>query len=490
MKRSLLLLISLIVICVPRQSMPAQSLADDPHLGTLLQQFKTYSGAELVFQRDDLPEGRYHDVLKPLGVDEKRRAAEICVAEARMYPPNYFREVGLETVGVFAACASLTTTDRSRPFDRQLGGYRYFGVYNGTNAIAAAMYSEGQLALTFHHEIFHHVDSTVDGITESWQLSSDDAVYQGAISGLNPYTAQPIAGGDLEALRDRCAGFTLKDTVSEYAAKNSREDQAETARHVMSMLPDSLVQAIENPSLAGSQRILHVLSEYERSVPDGPGFDWFVDVALGRAIHDRPPEIIDALIAQLRSYATAGSSGFAGVDGNVRGARAALKAIVRINPAEVTDDQAAELVRLATRITGAILRQRIRPDNATRRFDVWGQEDADGVNHTLRHDLVQFEKDAKRLNLIASIHQRESRASADDVTCAQLKNLRLIARYFVFIRSNWSVTPGTRRVFDSTRSALLASLPALDTNVTAKLQSRELPELAWRITAEGRPNLQ
>ena len=100
-----------------------------------------------------------------------------------MYPPGFFGEVGLKTVGVFDACASKTTSDRSRPYDRQLGGYRFFGVYNGADAIAAAFYSEGQLQLTFHHEIFHHVDSTVDGDTAAWQLSSDDAFYLAAISG-------------------------------------------------------------------------------------------------------------------------------------------------------------------------------------------------------------------------------------------------------------------------------------------------------------------
>ena len=76
--------------------------------------------------------------------------------------------------------------------------------------------------------------------------------------------------------------FTLIDAVSQYAEKNSREDQAETARHLMTWLPNSLVQAVEQPELAGSQRIIHVIQEFERSVPDGPGFQWFVDVALRR----------------------------------------------------------------------------------------------------------------------------------------------------------------------------------------------------------------
>ena len=352
-------------------------------------------------------------MLKPLSESRKAIAAAICLEEARMYPPGFFGEVGLKTVGVFAACASRSTSDRSRPYDDQLGGYRYFGVYNGTDAVAAAFYSEGQLALTFHHEIFHHVDSTVDGETDSWQLSSDDAFYHYAISGLKPYAAPPIAGEDLAALRGRCIGFTLQDAVSAYAAKNSREDQAETARHLMSMLANSLVQAIDQPELAGSQRILHVLREYELSVPDGPGFDWFVDVALRRARRDAKPESVDQLLVRLKAYAEGGLSGYAGVANDPRGARAALRAVIRVKPASLIPQQRAEIVRLATEITAALLSQRIHPDGLQQRFDIWGQEDADGVNLTLRHDVAQFGSDAKRLNLIVTIHQEEPDASAD-----------------------------------------------------------------------------
>ena len=212
MKRSFLLMV-FAVLANGQVRFAEQAVAAEPNMKTLLRKFKEYSGAELVFHREDLPEGRYHDVLKPLDDSRRAIAAAICVEEARMYPPGFFGEVGLKTVGLFAACASKTTSDRSRPYDNQLGGYRYFGVYNGTDAVAAAFYTEGQLSLTFHHEIFHHVDSTVDGETASWQLSSDDSFYQSAISGLRPYTAPPIAGDDLAALRDRCIGYTLRDAV-------------------------------------------------------------------------------------------------------------------------------------------------------------------------------------------------------------------------------------------------------------------------------------
>ncbi len=450
--------------CVAEESENPELVSEKtPSLESLLREFRDYSGAELVFHRDDLPEGRYHDVLKPLPDSRKSTAAAICLEEAKMYPPRFFHEVGLKAVGVFAACASKTTSDRSRPFDKQLGGYRYFGVYNGNDAVAAAFYSDGQLALTFHHEFFHHVDSTVGGITDPWQLSSDDAFYQAAISGRKPHAAPPIAGEDLISLRDRCIGFTLRDAVSEYASKNSREDQAETARHLMSMLPNSLVQTIDQPELAGSQRILHVLLEIENSVPDGPGFGWFVDVALQRSDRDAKSETVDQLLSRLRAYANGGRSGYAGVSKDPAGARAALKAVVRVNPETVDPQQAVEFVQHSTHITSSLLRQRIRPDSTQSRFDVWGSEDSNGVNHTLRRDVSRFGSDARRLKLIWSIHLQQDSPSTDrekdPLGRVLLNNLRLIARYFDFIQSNWSMTPGTRQVFESTQRMILDSLP-------------------------------
>jgi hypothetical protein len=481
LKRSLIPLLAFVILAVGSSHSTGKAVAAERDLESLLAEFKEYSGAELVFRREELPEGRYHDVLKPLPDSKKAMAATICLEEVRMYPPGYFGEVGLKSVGVFAACASKLTTDRSRPFDKGLGGYRYFGVYNGSDAIAAAFYSDGQLALTFHHEIFHHVDSTVDGETESWQLSSDDAFYQYAISGIKPYTAPPIASDDLAALRDRCYGFTLEDAVSDYAAKNSREDQAETARHLMSMLSNSLAQAIEKPELAGSQRILHILREYERSVPDGPDFDWFVDVALQRARCDARPETVDQLLTRLRRYADGGSSGYAGVANDPPGARAALRAVIRVKPDIITGQQATELVQLATEISGALLRQRIRPDSSQQRFDIWGHEDSHGVNRTLRRDVARFASDAKRLHLIATIHQQDSDWSADPLPRAQLNRLRLIARYYVYIKSYWSMTPGTQEVFESTRRTILDTLADAESVLTEELQSTDLLELARQI---------
>ncbi|MGB7343591.1 MAG: hypothetical protein WBD20_05230 [Pirellulaceae bacterium] len=451
------------------------SRSADPSLTDLLSQFQDYSGAELVFYRKDLPAGKYHDVLKPLDESRKNRAAVICIEEAKRFPQQYFAEVGLKKIGVFAACASKTTTDPSRQFDEQLGGYRYFGVYNGSDAIATSFYSEGQLALTFHHEIFHHVDSTVDGNTASWQLSSDDAFYQAAISQRKPYVAPPITAEDLAMLRKKCIGYTLKDAVSQYAAKNAREDQAETARHIMSMLPNSLVQAIEQPELAGSQRILHVMKEYERSVIDGPNFDWFVDVALGRATSGTKFKTAQELLDHLAELGDHVDDGVLSADPNL--ARVALSQVVRVDPQSISPEQSDRLVSVASKLTASIIRERIRPDQNHFRFDIWGQEDSAGVNHTLRHDVIQFGRDIERLRWIAAIHHHPS-SSVTSPADTSLDNLRLLAKYYVFIDTHFELTSGTKQAFESARQLMVHPVSQDRVNLPAELLTLTFAEIS------------
>lgn len=453
--------------------------AEQPSLDLLLQEFQSHSGARLVFTRNDLPPGRYHDVLKPLGQTRRAKAAAICLAEARKYPRGYFADIGLEAIGVFAACASKQG-DGFRPFDKQLGGYRYFGVYNRADAVAASYYSDGQLELTFHHETFHHVDATQDGRTESWLLSSDDAIYQAAITGKRPYAAPTISKEDLAALKKRCIGLKLKDTVSAYAAKNPREDQAETARHLMSALPDALVQVVEHPQWAGSQRILHVLSQFEQSSSSGPDFQYFVDVAL-----DRVPHTLDEIQVRLRAYAGGGGNGFHSAGGDPKGARATLQALARLDANEIPADDAAELVELAAKVTQELLRQRIRPDLRQQRFTIWGREDNNGVNWTLRDDIQQFGSDAVTLRKIALLDRRAS----DLPVRTQMQNLRLIARYYSYIAGGWTVTPGTQKAFESSRDLISASLPVKLASLGKTLRQTDLAELATRIGKDGEPRL-
>ncbi len=438
--------------------------ADETSLATLLQQFHQYTGAELVFRRDDLPEGRYHDVLKPLAESERERSVALCLEEARFYPPGYFRRIGLKSIGVFAACASKTTSFQSRPYDKQLGGYRYYGVYNGRDAIAIAFYNDGQLAMTLHHEVFHHVDSTVDSDTAAWQLSSDDALYFAAISGRKPYPAPSIEPSDLKRLRNKCIGITLKDAVSEYAAKNAREDQAETARHMMSMLPNALVQTIDQPDLPGSQRILHILQQYEQAAADGPSFDWFVDVALGRATQDSQPPSAQELIASLEKSSN-DENRFAHDKIDTPSARQWMADAVRVGVDDLTPEQADAVLRRAADITVWLIRQRIRPSGSYKRFDIHGEEDASGANHTLRHDLHTWGRDAARIAAIANhLEPKTNAASRKAVVRALTTNLRITAKYFVFINTSFSMTDRTSQVFDQARAVFVDSLRKVDAN--------------------------
>jgi hypothetical protein len=109
-----------------------------------------------------------------------------------------------------------------------------------------------------------------------------DDRFQAALTGGEPYGALRLAGADLDALKKRSAGHVLEKAVNRYAEKSVGEDKAETARYLMTTLPDALVQMATRPDLAGSQRLLHVLHKYQHAVADGPGAEWFVSVALGR----------------------------------------------------------------------------------------------------------------------------------------------------------------------------------------------------------------
>jgi hypothetical protein len=88
-----------------------------------------------------------------------------------------------------------------------------------------------------------------------------------------------LDAADLAALAAR-AGDPLDGAVGDYAAKAAGEDQAETARWMMSDLATALWQAAEHPALAGSPRVLHVLAAYTaagRAGACGPDAAWLTD---------------------------------------------------------------------------------------------------------------------------------------------------------------------------------------------------------------------
>jgi hypothetical protein len=263
--------------------LPVPTREPRPESLTQLQKaFHDYCGARLVFVAKDLPEGTYHDVMPSLDEPGQLRAARIALREIRKLPPRYLEKMNLKVLGIFAACVSHQG-DGFRAYDESLGGYRFFGIYNGKDALAAAFYSDAQLPTTLHHEIFHHVDATLRGETKHTRNFTRDDRFQAAVLGEERYMALRIAEADLAALRKRSSSRVLEKSVSKYAEKSVGEDKAETARYLMTALPDALVQMATRPELAGSQRLLHVLHKYQQAIPDGPGVEWFVSVALDRA---------------------------------------------------------------------------------------------------------------------------------------------------------------------------------------------------------------
>ncbi len=126
-------------------------------LDLLLAEFREYSGVKLVFQAGELPAGEYYDIMPELQDSERLAAAKIACREVQKYPPQYLGALKLKAIGIFRACVSRSN-DGFHPYDKALAGYRYFGLYNQRDAVVAAYYSDDQLPLTLHHEIFHHID--------------------------------------------------------------------------------------------------------------------------------------------------------------------------------------------------------------------------------------------------------------------------------------------------------------------------------------------
>jgi hypothetical protein len=273
--------LSLFLLILVPSLVPADDAAK-ASLAQLEKAFTDYCGARLVFVSKDLPEGTYHDRMPSLNEEGRLRAARIVVREIHKLPPHYLEKMGLKAIGIFAACVS-NQGDGFRPYDEPLKGYRYFGIYNGKNAVAAAYYSDAQLPTTLHHEIFHHVDATLHGETKYTAHFVRDERFQTALSGQERYRALRLIEADLLALRKFSKGQVLENAVSSYAEKSVGEDKAETARYFMTVLPDALIQMATRPELSGSQRLLHVLHKYGQAIPDGPSVSWFVSVALGRS---------------------------------------------------------------------------------------------------------------------------------------------------------------------------------------------------------------
>lgn len=269
------ILAALAVLLSPLPSHPAPppSGPDDP-----LAAFEAWTGARLVFTRAQTPDEVLYATTPELSDARKRRAAELLYAHALHYPRETFARIGLRTVAVFAGCGD-PEGDGFRPWVEALEGYRYFGRWHERGAIAACYYDDVQLPLTFHHEVFHHVDATVAGRTRYRYFTDDDDAFAEAVAGRARRPGLTLDRATLDALAEVTTGEILEEAVGQYAQKSAGEDQAETARWLQTHLADGLVQAALRPELAGSQRILHLLSEYEKAWPTMT-VSWFVTVAL------------------------------------------------------------------------------------------------------------------------------------------------------------------------------------------------------------------
>ena len=442
----------------------------------LLADFKNHSGVNLVFNRDGLPAGVYHDLMVTLPGSRRAAALKIVLHETRKFPPHFFQDIGIHAIGVFDSCASRHG-DGFRRFDKQLGGYRYFGIYNGTDAIAAAYYTDEQLPLTFQHEIFHHIDRAT-GTAEF-----EDRRWGQILAGQNLYPAPNLKPADLAALKKVSQGAVLIAAVSEYAEKNPAEDKAETARYFMSALADSLVQVAEQPKLAGSQRILHILSKYRRALDGkGPTVDWFVSLALGRKRDATLPLAKDTrnrealtLTVRLQSYA--------GGDSRISDdtARRLLQSAEKLASVGIPAASAVALTDAAAAATQQLLRREIDPRDGDRQFVVRGSEDANGVNWTLRSNVIGFGQDAARLAAISATAPE----TTDRMVRTQLQNLRLLSRFYVFIADRWQVTERTREIFDAARDQFGSALMKINPDVAATINQLDLAGLAETIRPDG-----
>ncbi len=420
-------------LAAPGPLSPSEARAASPgELDALVAAFTARTGARLVFTRDEVPADAGFDVMLELTGARRIAAARLALDEAAKYPRGYLGAMGLEMIGLYEGLASRKG-DGYRPWVERLGGYRYFGQWNGEDTIVAAYYSDEQLPLTLHHEVFHHVDATVQGTRDSSHSAADDMRFAAAIAGDEAYPAAAISSQDLAALARRSGGVVLDDVVSAYAAKSPGEDQAETSRHLMAHLPDALIQIATRPELAGSQRLLHVVDQYIHSTADGPNVAWLVDVALGR----------DA-------------------DG-----RDALRRFV---------------ARVATQ--EAALRARLAPQAGDTTFTVWGNEDEHGVNHTLRADIARFGALARTLRALAA-----STTGAQAVLARRLAgDLRLLARYHRYIGSRWSISTGTELAFTVARDGLVAGIADGDAAAAERLGGASWESLAGPSQlAEAKP---
>lgn len=443
----------------PVPGLPPDRGAEDPEAA-----FEALTGTALVWSRDEIPDEVLFDRTPALPVERRAAAARILLREARKYPPRFFERIHLERIGVFAACVS-EHGDGFRTYDDELGGYRYYGQWapaqSGASrgALIAAYYSDEQLPQTFHHEVFHHVDATVDGAVAFKHFEADDARFGKAVDGTRPYALPALDPAIVKELSERASGAELEGALGSYAAKSAGEDQAEAARWLMTHPADGLLQVAERPELAGSQRLLHLLSQYAAAAKSAPAADlaWFVGLALGR------PVASAELTSARREVSPAATRAW--LDGQAK--------LARQGKATADPDTIA-------RATVQLSKDRIRPGGGE--FTVWVPEHFQGgANPVLQADVRAIAADAERL----AAWSDASPEARTRLRSAQVELGKLLEGYRAFIAERWEVSDATAQTFDEARAAIDGALigerptrPTRDNPYLDKVDA-EVTDPAW-----------
>ncbi len=425
-----------------RTPIPPQPITETEKLASLRQEFKRHSGAELVFDRADMAPGEYYDRLPPLSRELQLRAAEILTQEVKKYPPGFFKDIDLKTFGIFAACIS-NTNDGFHVWNQRFGGYQWYGLYNMEHGAVGAFYDERQLRLTFHHETFHAIDNNKKGERKfPDHYESDNEAFKAALENRAPYSPLKISAKDLELLKQKARGNVLQEAVSAYSTKEANEDQAETWRHVMTNLPDALIQAAERSQLPGSQRILHAIAEFTSCTKKGISVDWLVDVALERVapsnekepLGAKPKDATTALLGERHATPAHPHD-------------APLLAHVHANPEKEASEAEAIIQRVMEPIT-----------TAKKEFRVRGSApDAFQPNLTLQGDIKEFASAAYEIAALEKRTNGKYQASAD---LSEL--LGILDAYHDVIERDYKVSSETRGIVAKTRKVILELLPERD----------------------------
>lgn len=145
---------------------------------------------------------------------------------------------------------------------------------------------------------------------------------------------------------------------------------------------------------------------------------------------------------------------------------------------------AARLAAQSAALTNRLMRRRIQPSARYDKFMVHGENGPSG-NNTLRADVEQFGRDAEILGQIA----RSAPAQSDIIGRTLMGNLRLLAKYYSVIGSNYRISRETQQVFDDARIRLISALPANYRAIGQQLRAKSLSELARLIPESGAPSL-